>query len=101
MPLGYFIYNHSFEDTLVIKYEYQNYPSPYPLFLLTTKDHLVIPFKPSLNTPHSYSQLSFTNEGILDKLTQPIPIKETLPQASQMFYTLSLSFDYSFPPISV
>lgn len=44
LPLGSFIHNHSFEDTLVIKCEYQKYPSPYPLFLLATNDPLVIPF---------------------------------------------------------
>ena len=66
MPLGPFIYNHSFEDILVIKYEYQNYHSFYPLFLLATNDLLVIPFKPSLNAPHSYLQFSFANEDILD-----------------------------------
>ena len=44
LPLGSFIHNHSFEDTLVIKCEYLNYPGSYPLFLLVTKDPLVIPF---------------------------------------------------------
>ena len=44
LPLGSFIHNHSFEDTLVIKCEYLNYLSPYLLFLLATKDPLVIPF---------------------------------------------------------
>ena len=44
LPLGSFIHNHLFDDTLVIKCEYLNYHSPYPLFLLATKDPLVIPF---------------------------------------------------------
>ena len=44
LPLGSFIHNKSFEDTLIIKCEYLNYPSHYPLFLLATKDPLVIPF---------------------------------------------------------
>ena len=50
LPLGSFIYNHSFEATLVIKSEYQKYPSPYHSFLLATKDPLVIPLLHSLNT---------------------------------------------------
>ena len=44
LPLGSFIHNHSFDDTLVIKSECLNYHSPYHFFLLATKDPLVILF---------------------------------------------------------
>ena len=44
LPLGSFIHNYSFEDTLVLKYEYLNYPIYYLVFLLATNDPLVILF---------------------------------------------------------
>ena len=44
LPLRSFIHSHSFDDALVIICEYLKYLSPYPLFLLATKDPLVILF---------------------------------------------------------